>query len=132
MAVPFDLGSLEATGFAAPVLENVFHTRGFSRAAFDFSQDGTLVYLPGSTADPATLVSVERDGREIGAFVEVALENPRGIRLSPDGRRVVLVSGQGSGAGDLWVYDRDGRPPTRLTFDGSNMRPVWILVDCNN
>ena len=127
MAVPFDLGSLEATGFAAPVLENVFHTRGFSWAASDFSQDGTLVYLSGSTPDPATLVSVDRDGRELGTFVEEPLENPRGIRLSPDGRRVVLVSGQGNDAGDLWVYDRDGRPPIRLTFDGSNSRPVWIL-----
>ena len=93
-------------------------------------QSGVLFVLDlyrWSTPDPATLVSVDRDGRELGAFVEGPLENPRGIRLSPDGRRVVLVSGQGNDAGDLWVYDRDGRPPIRLTFDGSNSRPVWIL-----
>ena len=61
-------------------------------------------------------------------MVEKPLENPRNIRLSPDGHRLALVTGLAEREfGDLWVYYLDDRPPTRLTFDGGNDRPVWIL-----
>ena len=65
MAAPFDLAGLEVTGDPVPVLERV---RGIPGASVDyaFSDDGTLVYVPGEetqTIRPGTLVWVDRSGR---------------------------------------------------------------------
>ena len=126
MAAPFDLVNLETTGSPAPVLEGVRDGSGFGEANFDFSQDGSLVYFPGTAAGRATLVAVDRTGKEVQALVAEPLENPRGIRVSPDGRRLALITGSGGEMGDLWVYHTDGRPATRLTFGGSDAQPVWV------
>ena len=45
------------------------------------------------------------------------VENPR---LSPDGRRVAVMSD-----GNVWVHDLQGRPPIKLTFDGGHYTPLW-------
>ncbi len=135
MAAPFDLENLKTTGSSAPVIDGISGTSllGFNRTrrprgtgSFALSTDGSIAYLP-VPKTLATLVWVERDGRET-PLVKEPLENPRHIRLSPDGRRLALVAGQDDPQlGDLWVYYLDNRPPTRLTFDGTNDRPVWIL-----
>jgi dipeptidyl aminopeptidase/acylaminoacyl peptidase len=66
------------------------------------------------------LVWVDRHGREEGPAVEDPLAYPQNPRLSPDGKRVALMLG-----GNLWVYDLTGRPPVKLTFDGSSDIPLW-------
>ncbi|MDA2930044.1 serine/threonine-protein kinase, partial [Acidobacteria bacterium AH-259-O06] len=105
MAVPFDLARLELTGDPVPILEGV---RATAEIDYAFSGDGTLVYVPGAGQEnKGTLVWVDRDGR-VEPLVEEPLENPRYPRLSPDGRRLALTTGQ-LGAGDLWVYDLAGR-----------------------
>ena len=126
MAAPFNLAKLQITGPPAPVLQGVRDNSGFALANFDFSEDGSLVYLPDTAAGRATLVAVDRTGGEVQALVAEPLENPRGIRVSPDGRRLALITGSGGDVGDLWVYPLDGRPPTRLTFAGSDGTPVWV------
>ena len=126
MAAPFDLEVLETTGPPAPVLEGINDNPRYGVGSFSLSRGGSLAYLP--TGGKNVLVWVDRGGRELEPLVEERLENPRGIRLSPDGRRLALVTGlDDPQSGDLWVYYLDKRPPTRLTFDGSNNRPVWIL-----
>ena len=61
------------------------------------------------------------------------LDNPSFPRMSPDGRRLALTVG-----GNLWVYDLDGRPPIRLSFDGASFTPLWssdgqrILYESSN
>ena len=66
------------------------------------------------------LVSVDRNGREERPVVQDPLPNPQNPRLSPDGKRVALMLG-----GNLWVYSLTGRPPVKLTFDGSSDIPLW-------
>jgi Tol biopolymer transport system component len=47
------------------------------------------------------------------------------MRLSPDGRRVVLTIGP-PGQGQLWIYDLSGAAqPTKLTFKDHNLFPIW-------
>ena len=126
MAAPFDLARLEVTGDPVPILEGVRNTP-YRAVDYAFSNDGTLVYVPG-TGDspyiPDTLVWVDRSGREGEAIVEEPLEFPRYPHLSPDGQRLTLTTGPGN-QGDIWVYDLGGRPPFPLTFEGSNSNGPW-------
>ena len=125
-AVPFDVDALEVTGPITPVLEGVqINTGGL--ALFTLAGDGSLAYVPGTVGAllEGTLVWVNRDGREVEPIADEPLEYPRSLRLSPDGRRLALTIGP-SAAGDLWVYDLEGRPPTPLTFEGHNLYPVWM------
>ena len=41
------------------------------------------------------------------------LENPS---FSPDGKRIIYLSREGGGYGDIWIIDNDGSNRTRLTF----------------
>jgi len=50
--------------------------------------------------------------------------NARDPRLSPDGKRLLLVTGPDSD-GDLWNYDLSGRPPIPLALPNDNRSPVW-------
>jgi len=47
-----------------------------------------------------------------------------GLSLSPDGRRLA-VSANASGTDDIWIKQLDKGPFKRLTFAGTNIRPVW-------
>ena len=125
MAAPFDLEDLETTGPSAPVLEGIRANPRWGLGSVSLSRDGSLAYLPRSTS-LATLLWVDRHGREHQPLVEGPLENPRNIRLSPDGRRLALMTGFNPGFGDLWVYYLDNRPPTRLTTGGRDLLPVWV------
>jgi serine/threonine-protein kinase len=62
---------------------------------------------------------VTREGNEAGAIAP-GIERPTNPRLSPDGRKLAIVTGS-----DLWVYDVEGRPPIKLTFDGGALSPLW-------
>jgi dipeptidyl aminopeptidase/acylaminoacyl peptidase len=122
MAMPFDLERMMPTKEPVAVLEGV---RGQDYA---ISANGTLAYVPADdgTGRPATakLVWMNRAGRVVGDAVPEPLDDPRDVRISPDGRRLAVVTGQ-SEDGDLWVHDFGGRPPLRL-FDGANnSAPVW-------
>ena len=104
MAVPFDLQALEATGDPVQVLQGVRHTASGS-ADYSLAEDGTLVYVEGeggALSFPGKPVWVNRDGSGVESIVEDALEFPRYPRISPDGRRLAITTGQGN-AGGLWV-----------------------------
>ena len=46
-------------------------------------------------------------------------------RFSPDGRRIAfeIANQQGS---QIWLYDLAKETLTRFTFEGANIRPVWV------
>ena len=126
MAVPFDLQALEVTGDPVQVLQGVRHT-SVGSADYSLAEDGTLVYVEGEGGTltfPGKPVWVNRDGAGVESIVEDTLEYPRYPRISPDGRRLAITTGQGD-AGGLWVYDLGGQPPYPLSLEGMNGRPVW-------
>ena len=124
MAVPFDATRLEVTGEPVPVLEGVRRTPPLA-ADFSLSGNGTLVYVSGQEdGRQRTVVWVGRDG-QAEPLAEEPLENPRYPRISPDGRQLSLTVGPG-GAGSIWIYDLEGRPPYPLMGnDLSASRSVW-------
>ncbi len=130
MAVPFDLARLEVTGGPFGILEGVVQSanRGWSgfdsgAAMYSFSETGSLVYLPGGMYpdEQHSLVWVDREGtiEPLGA-PKLSYIAPR---LSPDGRRVAVFTGQS--AQDIWVYDISRDTMTLLASEGDHAFPSW-------
>jgi Tol biopolymer transport system component len=132
-AVPFDAARLQTTGREMPVVDGVQadNLRGF--VPYSISDDGLLIYVSGSVADPnvdndigvqRTLLWVDRDGRE-----ELVPAPPRWQMvpsLSPDGQRVALMVNSGGNGYDIWITDLRRGTSSRLTFDsGSEGYPFW-------
>jgi eukaryotic-like serine/threonine-protein kinase len=116
----FDAARRQVIGDPIPVAEQVAEAEGPTRIAyFSVSNTGVLAYRPRPVVI-GTPVWIDRNGRELGAVVDAALERLINVRLSPDGKRLALIA-----SGDLWVYDLTGRPPIRLTSDGGNDIPLW-------
>jgi dipeptidyl aminopeptidase/acylaminoacyl peptidase len=91
-------------------------------ADYALSANGTLAYVPGGedgSTGAATVVWVDRAGNVVGRAVGDVLDAPRDPRLSPDGGRLLLVTG-GENDGDLWSYDLGGRPPLPLALPRDN------------
>jgi eukaryotic-like serine/threonine-protein kinase len=118
-AVPFDLGRLEPMGTPAPVVESVI---GGLFPQFSISADGTLLYAPSVAPDAErTLVLVDRKGQPtpVGE-TKASYYYPR---FSPDGRRVAVNIGGGSGGGgEIQICDLERHTCSRLT---SGNYPVW-------
>ena len=119
MAAPFDLATLEVTGDAVPLLQEVRHSSP-GLVDYSFSTNGTLVYVPGGESEGGhNLVWVDRQGA-----VEPVGTLPGGFygypRVSPDGQRLAVTIPP-----DIWVYDLSRPTLTRLTFEGDNALLLW-------
>ena len=122
-AQPFDLDKVRPAGPAVLVHQGIFTSTSSGAANFDASLDGTLAYVPGSQATAENLLSwVGRDGTSVPAYLTPGpFSQPA---LSPGGRRVAIVR-VGGKTNDVWVLDLDRAALSRLTFEGSNINPVW-------
>ena len=122
MAVPFDLTTLEVTGPATPVLEDVVFGSD-ANSQFSFSGDGAFAYVPASTlAAEQMLVWVDRDGT-----VRPVTEERRRYaqpEFSPDGQRLaVRIEDPRS---DIWVLEMERGTLTKVTFnEGLENSPLW-------
>jgi dipeptidyl aminopeptidase/acylaminoacyl peptidase len=126
MAVPFRPAELAVTGEPVALVQGVRRVQG-GAADYALSANGTLAYVPGNqdaTATAAALVWVDRTGVVAGRAVPGLLDFPRDPRLSPDGNRLLLITGP-QNDGDLWSYDLGGRPPIPLALPNDNRFPVW-------
>jgi serine/threonine-protein kinase len=118
-AISFDLQSLRPSGEPVPLEDGVvIDPTGGAKASL--SASGTLFYLKGRAEYQPVLV---KNGsvptpllRELHVY-----STPR---FSPDGNRVAIsvVTPRSS---DIWIYDIQRNTFTRLTSDGSNVRPEW-------
>ena len=120
MAVRFDRSARRPVGQPVQVDEGVLvdPTAG---AKASLSPSGTLAYLKGraqfqpviagrGSVSPAPVI------REPGTY-----STPR---YSPDGRRIAIAV-FGTGGSDIWIYDIARNTFTRLTSDGTSIRPEW-------
>ena len=87
-----------------------------------WSDDGTLIYAPGSDLGQGEFVWLDRDGgRE-------ALGLPPGsydkFELSPDGSFLAVPIRDGA-TRDIWIYEIGRDVPQRLTLSGAESFPVW-------
>ena len=120
-AVPFDLERLEVTGSPFPVLQ-VQAASASGAAGFAISETGSLVYVP-LVETAAKLAWMNRKG--VLEPLQAPGRDYLGIRLSPDGKRVVMVIPE-KGLPDIWMYDISRGTLTRLTFGGGDFNsPVF-------
>jgi len=126
--MPFDPNRLEVLGTPVAVLPGVRHPGLVTAADFGVSRTGTLIYVPGPESGGSTAtvtpVWVDRQGRQAGPVVNTPLLNPRNPRLSPDGTRLLVISGLG-GRSELSVYRLDGRPPLPLAQAAGIQGAIW-------
>ena len=128
-AVPFDLNSKEIEGKEVPIVQGVEANSRNGRAAYAFSSDGTLFYVPGEDYTPGRrlpptspfgeLVWVDRDGRE--QQIPIEIQGTSQPESSPGGQRLALSLG-----GEIWIYDLERDLLSQLTFDEvSEIYPIW-------
>jgi serine/threonine-protein kinase len=122
-AVAFDADRLEVIGDPVRVLEQVF-VGGPGGANVAVSTDGSLVYqVGGSQAAHRTLAWVNREGQE-EPFVAMPPRPYDWPRLSPDGHRVVVDTGQDGG--DLFLYNVETGLDEQFTTDPAlDSSPIW-------
>jgi len=120
-AVPFDERRLSPVGASVPIIERAAVV-GIT-TLYAASQSGAVAYIGGGAEEGRDLVTVDRQGRvQILPLPGLAWRHPR---FSPDGRRLVVGNEFRGSRGDLWVYDFTSRRLQRVTFDSTNVHPVW-------
>src|SRR5262245_6337564 len=122
LAVPFDAKRLEITGPLVTVLSDVLSGAMNGESHFDFSEEGSLAYLPGGVrAIDRTLVWVDRHGAAVP--LSETKKPFAGPALAPDGRRLAVTL---EGATfDIWVYEIERGTLTRLSFGGDDYDGTW-------
>jgi len=120
-AVPFDLATLEVTGRAVPVIEQVLLDSVSGTAQFAFSNDGLLVYAPGADIGRSIPAWVDRQGNV--EPLDMPAQNYGTPNVSPDGKKLAIVVNELQS--NVYIYDIDMGLGTRLTLEGNNSSPVW-------
>jgi Tol biopolymer transport system component len=120
--VRFNLDRLEVEGGPALLQEDVAGNPTNAGGQFDFSNNGTMVYLSGrSSSGTWTLEWLDKDGKTQPLLAEPGIYfNPR---LSPDGQRVAYSTNSA-----IEIYDWRHDTTTQLTFTAdtqTNLDPVW-------
>ena len=121
-AVGFDPGSLTVRGAPRLVAQGVATDVSSGAVQFAVSSSGAAIWAPGALEALFQLYRVDRKGAEEPVPIPPAPYNE--AELSPDGKLVALVGGQG-GAADLWVADLERGTQSRLTIGESVINPVW-------
>jgi serine/threonine-protein kinase len=126
-AIPFDLKRLEVTGGPVPVVEGVRRSQpATGTAQFSFSNNGSLVYVPGPVsageAGQQTLGVLDRKGGL--ERLNLPLKAYAFPRLSPDGKQVAVSTDDKDA--NVWIVKLAGdTAPRQLTLGGANRYPVW-------
>jgi len=122
-AQKFDASTGAVSGDPAPIANLVEYDTGTWHTTFAASQNGLLVYEPGSKTLGTDLYWMDRSGKILRQLAERAFYKGTG-RLSPDGKKLVLAAGDPQA--DIWVLDLARGSRTRLTFGGATHNsPSW-------
>jgi serine/threonine-protein kinase len=119
-AVPFDLKRLAVTGPEAAVIEEILYFSGGGYAEYAFSDSGLLVYMDREGSKQlGTLEWLDRKGASQPALAPA--RDYGMLRLSPDGRRVAIVTSSAVG-GSLAAFSSVSTPHSQSP---RSRRRVW-------
>ncbi len=120
MGIAFDLDKLETRGRPVPVVAGLRIARR-SMPTYDFSADGTLVYVSGPPATLSHMVWADRQG----GITKLPLP-PQfygDFQISPDGRYVAAMVG--GDRDDIWIFEMERGTRRKLNTDGDALHPIW-------
>ena len=125
MAQAFDLKKLEVSGEAIPIADPIQEDLSTLKSMVAASQEGTMVFLEGTSTAPRALLWVDRTGKKLDEVP--GHDTYRSPRLSPDGTKISFtLSNSGF---DVWDYDIARKVKTRLTFGSGggqgDLDSVW-------
>lgn len=118
--VGFDLKALALRGPSVALVSNVRILDG--AAQFEFTRNGTLIYIPTVPVPRRTLAWVDRSGIPTGLPLR-----PRAMswpKLDRAGSRVAVNVSDGTRE-DIWVYDLTKGTMTRVTTEGVASPATW-------
>ena len=129
-AIAFDADSLETVGGAVSIVEGV--RRASNRQAntaaahYGFSDQGTLIYIPGPVSSVGANMSLGLSDRNGGIeFLGLPPGSYSNPRVSPDGSRIAYMRDNGDDV-DVLIYALSGASaPSTITFGGKNRYPIW-------
>ena len=120
--VGFDPKRMELKGAPVPAIEGIMTGASNGDATFAVSNNGTLVFQPGSfQAYQRNLVWIDRTGKSTN--ITEGVKPYSSPMISPDGKRIALTL-QGSSF-DVWVYDLERDTFTKVSFGGDDYEPYW-------
>lgn len=123
LAQKFDPASGTVSGDPMPVATSVEYDLGTWHTTFTASQNGILLYEPGSRALGADLVWMDRRGKSLNKVADRGFYKGSG-QISPDGKRLAVAVGDPQA--DIWAMDLERGTRTRLTFGGAtHLGPSW-------
>jgi len=123
LALKFDASTGTVSGEPLTVANFVEYDTGTWHTSFTVSQNGLLVYEPGSKTLGTDLFWMDRSGKTLGKVAERAFYKGSG-RISPDGKHLAISMGDPQA--DIWVLDLARGARTRLTFGGAtHLEPSW-------
>ncbi len=126
VAQRFDPATLELSGEPVTIASHLRMLPGASRAMFDASETGVIVYQAGAEVDGNQMTWVDLGGKVIGTLGEPA-QHDDPIALSADGTQVAAsIFDPRIGTPDVWIYDVRRNLRTRFTTDpGPDNNAVW-------
>jgi hypothetical protein len=108
LAVPFDVKRLEVTGGPVPIVEGVMKATAVNTGAafFAFSNNGTLVSIPGGEAyENRVLAMIDKTGTKHP--LPLPLSPFLHPRISSDGKQIAMTIDEGKER-NIWIYDLSG------------------------
>ena len=125
VAQPFDLRRFVLTGEPHTLSDEVLYFPTVDRAIFSVSGGDVLVTQTEKGASVSQLTWFDRSGKPVGMVGTPG--SYKNLRLSPDGRRVVVDQTDQDGRNvNIWILEPARGAATRLTFDPSiHQTPVW-------
>ncbi len=123
LAQKFDPATGLVSGDPLTVADFVEYDSSTWHTSFAVSQNGLMLYEPGTKSMGSDLVWLDRSGKVTGKVADRGFYKGSG-RFSPDGKR--LATGVGDPEADIWVFDFAHSTRTRLTFGGATyLGPSW-------
>ena len=124
-AMPIDPRNPRPGPEPMPVREGVDGETSSGAGYFEISNDGTLAWVPAEKSGINRDIGwLDREGRWTSSKL------PPGpyisLSLSPDRKRVLICSGPGGGASDLWVGDLESGALNRLTYGNFANPGLWL------
>jgi serine/threonine protein kinase/dipeptidyl aminopeptidase/acylaminoacyl peptidase len=119
LAAPFDDRSLSLSADPKPTSDII--DAEYRSPRFALAPDGSMAYLARGMSQPGRLLLIDARGAQSVLPITFPTKHPE-ARISPDGRRLVIVEGQPYPRISIYNLDGSGR---RIVAEGASYWPIW-------